>query len=187
MTLRDARTAILVVAALCAATACTSKTKSPPVSAQNALADSADQIMFGARFNLTDQGIQRATLLSDTAYFFDDNTRVELMKVNTTFFTTTGTKNAVLTSRRGTYRTGTGQMVARGDVVVDSEDGRHLTTQELMYDPTKNEVSSDSAFVLTEPGKRLAGVGFRSDPDLKNVHILKTTAGAGGMITIPNQ
>jgi LPS export ABC transporter protein LptC len=143
--------------------------------------------MYGARFNLTDQGVMHAQLVADTAYFFDDNTRIELIRVNVTFFSATGLKNAVLTSRRGTYHTATGLMVGRGDVVVNSEDGRRLRSEELKFDQSRNEISSDSAFVLTEPERRLEGIGFRSDPNLQNVHVLKTLSGTAGVVTIPNQ
>jgi hypothetical protein len=70
-------------------------------------------------------------------------------------------------------------MVARKDVVVVSEDGRRLTTQELLYSQQKNEIASDSAFVLTEPDRRVEGIGFRSDPNMKNIKILK---GASGIV-----
>lgn len=167
--------------------ACKTGKTTLPVSTRAALADSADQVMYGARFNLTDQGVMRAQLVADTAFFFDDNTRVELLHVNTTFFTTTGAKNAVLTSRRGTYHTATGEMVARGDVVVNSVDGRRLQSDELFYSQNKNQIWSDSAFVLTEPTRRLQGIGFRSDPNLQNVKVLNTQSGTSGAITIPNQ
>lgn len=167
------------------ASACTTK-KQPPVAAHSALADSADQVMYNARFNLTDQGLQRAHLESDTAYFFDDNTRIELEKVHTTFFTATGEKNAVLTSERGTFNSRTNNMIARKNVVVVTEDGRRLTTPELMYNQQRNEISSDSAFVETEPTRRIEGIGFRSDPDMKNIRILKGTTGiARGITTAP--
>ena len=156
--------------------ACSSK-KEPPVATHSPLADSADQVMYGARFNLTDQGLQRAQLQADTAYFFEDNTRIELEKVHTTFFTATGAKDAVLTSQRGTYNSRTSNMVARKNVVVVSEDGRRLTTPELIYSQQKNEISSDSAFVMTEPTRRIEGIGFRSDPNMKNIQILHGASG----------
>jgi hypothetical protein len=78
-------------------------------------------------------------------------------------------------------------MVARGDVVVNSTDGRTLRSEELRYDQSRNEIASDSAFVLTEPSRRLEGIGFRSDPGLQNVHVLKTLSGTAGAVTIPNQ
>ena len=172
------RRLFLAAGLIVAASACTSK-KQPPVAAHSSLADSADQIMYGRSFVLTDQGLERAKLLFDTAFFFEDNTRIEFFKVDMTFFTVTGAKDAVLTSDRGTYNSRTSAMIARKNVVVVSEDGRRLTTPELLYSQQLNQISSDSAFVLTEPNRRLEGVGFRSDPDMKNIRILK---GASGVV-----
>ncbi|HJQ52505.1 MAG TPA: LPS export ABC transporter periplasmic protein LptC [Gemmatimonadaceae bacterium] len=156
--------------------ACSSK-KEPPVAAHSPLADSADQVMFNASFMLTDKGLSRAQMQGDTLYFFDDNTRIESDNPHITFFTATGAKDAVLTARHGTSNTRSNNMIARGNVVVVSEDGRRLTTEELIYNQFKNEISSDSAFVLTEPDRRLEGIGFRSDPNMKNIQILKGASG----------
>jgi hypothetical protein len=77
-------------------------------------------------------------------------------------------------------------MIARKNVVVVTEDGRRLTTPELMYNQQRNEISSDSSFVETEPTRRIEGIGFRSDPDMKNIRILKGTTGiARGITTAP--
>ncbi|MEA2705236.1 MAG: hypothetical protein QOH22_24, partial [Gemmatimonadaceae bacterium] len=82
----------------------------------------------------------------------------------------------------------TNSMVARKNVVVVTEDGRRLTTPELTYNQQINQISSDSSFVMTEPNRRLEGVGFRSDPDMKNIQILKGASGmAKGVSTQPIQ
>ncbi|MGI8617892.1 MAG: LPS export ABC transporter periplasmic protein LptC, partial [Gemmatimonadaceae bacterium] len=161
------------------ALACDDK-REPPVLTRAAMADSADQAMYGASFNMTNGGVIRAELQADTAYFFDDNTRIELDDVNTTFYTVSGLKDAVLTSNHGRYSTRLGNMTAFGNVVVNTEDGRSIVTPELHYNQASNQFSSDSQFVMTEPGRRLAGVGFRSDPGLKNVQVL---SGASGFVT----
>ncbi len=170
----------LAVLCIVAASACSSK-KQPPTASHSPLADSADQVMYGARTIISNEGVSRARMISDTAYFFDENTRIEVENPVVTFFTATGTKNAVLTARHGTYNTRSNAMFARQNVVVVSEDGRRLTTPILVYNQQKNEISSDSAFVMTEPGRRLEGIGFRSDPDVKNIVILK---GASGRISL---
>jgi LPS export ABC transporter protein LptC len=170
------RAVLMCALAVAGAVACSQK-KQPPVAAHSPLADSADQVMYGMRFVLTDKGLNRALLQADTAYFFDENTRIELEKVHTTFFTATGARNALLTSERGRYNSRTNNMVARKNVVVVTEDGRRLTTPELNYNQQTNEISSDSAFVMTEPNRRLEGIGFRSDPDMKNIRILKGASG----------
>jgi LPS export ABC transporter protein LptC len=179
-------TTLGLAAVIAAVSACNEKT-APPVVTKSALADSADQVMYGAHFNLTDKGLSRAELLSDTAFFFEDNTRIELRKVETTFYTASGARDAYLTSKRGSYNNRTGVMIARDDVIVITEEGRKLTTPELIYNQASNEISSDSAFVLTEPGRRLEGVGFRSDPNMQNDQNLKTRSGSTGVVGLPNQ
>jgi LPS export ABC transporter protein LptC len=162
--------------------------KEPPTARAAPLPDSADQMLIGMSTYLTDAGVRRAELRSDTALMYDDNTRTELRNVDATFYTPTGVQDATLTSRAGTYNVRLGTMEARGDVVVTSTEGRRLTTPELRYDPGRNEVSSDSAFKLTMPdGRVVSGIGFISDPDLNSVRILKNPKASGARVTIPKQ
>jgi LPS export ABC transporter protein LptC len=173
---RTAALLLLVVVATVAG-ACQDPGATPPVNL-GGVRDTADQTMFGVRLMLADRGIQRAQMEADTAFTFEDNTKTELRNVRTLFFTETGLKNGTLTSREGTYNVRSGNMEARGNVVVVSEDGRRLETQQLRYDPARNEISSDSAFVLTEPTQRVSGIGFRADPNLNNVNILRAASGS---------
>ena len=180
------RRVLFLLGILCVGAAACSSKKQPPTASHSPLADSADQVMYNAWFNLTDQGVSRAKMQADTLYFFEDNTRIEAENPVVTFYTTTGTKDAVLTAKHGTSNTRTNNMIARKNVVVVSEDGRRLTTSELIYNQQKNQISSDSAFVLTEPNRRLEGVGFRSDPNMQNIQILKGASGfAKGVPTEP--
>ena len=183
MTGRIAACALL----LAASAACGERGTVPTVAQnRNLLADSADQVMFHIRTVLTDRGMLRADLRADTAFFFNDTTKIELRAVHTTFYTATGQKSAVLTSREGTYDTRLHQTEARKDVVVVSEDGRRLTTSQLRFQQQRNEISSDSAFVMTEAGRRVEGVGFVSDPNLKNIRV-KQVRTSTGTFTLPGQ
>lgn len=175
---RFALMALPIVAAL----ACSEGTAPPPIS-RSPLADSADQLMFGIETLLTDRGVLNARLEADTAFFFDENTRIELRGVHLTFYTRTGERNSVLTSREGTYNMRQSKMEARGNVVVVSEDGRRLTSEQLRYDQTRDEISSDSAFVLTEPDRRIQGIGFTSDPNMDNVRVHRLLEGSGAVST----
>jgi LPS export ABC transporter protein LptC len=165
------------------ALACQGEGTAPPRVTGSPMADSADQMMFGISTLLTDRGVLNAELESDTAFFFDENTRIELRGVKLTFYTRTGERNSVLTGREGTYNTRQSRMEARGNVVVVTEDGRRLTTEQLRYDQIRNEISSDSAFVLTEAGRRLEGVGFTSDPNMNNVRVNRLIEGQGAVST----
>jgi LPS export ABC transporter protein LptC len=168
--------AFLLATATVSAVACQDTGATPPVSAR-ALADTADQTLFGVRLVLSDGGVQRALMQADTAFTYEDNSRTELRKVRSTFYTETGLKNGTLTAREGTYNVRSQNMEARGNVVVISEDGRRLETPQLRFDTGRNEISGDSAFVLTRPGEVLTGIGFMADPALTHIQIFRAAAG----------
>lgn len=141
------------------------------------LPDSADQIAFGVRTVLTDQGVSKGVLLADTAFSYDDGTRLELRRLNLTFYTSTGIQDGVMTSRAGTYNMRLSRIDARGDVVVIRDDGKRLTSQQLVFDQIRNQFFTDSAFVLNEPNRVLSGVGFETDPRLTNFRCLRECKG----------
>jgi LPS export ABC transporter protein LptC len=180
-----ARRAALALPALLAAAACGKQGSAPPVT-QVSLADSAEQVMQTVRTLLTDRGVQRGELFADSAYVFDNGTRFELRKVRVTFNTVTGTKDGTMAADRGRYNTSQQVLEGYGHVVVTTTSGKRLTSPHLRYSQLANEVSSDSAFTMVEPGRTLSGIGFRSDPQLTNVTVLKAPKGAGSF-TLPGQ
>ncbi|HEX6941690.1 MAG TPA: LPS export ABC transporter periplasmic protein LptC [Gemmatimonadaceae bacterium] len=167
-------------------TAC-GDTQAPPVASQTLLPDSAEQMMFGIELMLTDAGVRRASVKSDTLLMYDDATREELRKVIARFFTTAGEQEAVLTSDQGTHSSRLGTMEARGNVLVISSEGKRLESPHLKYDPTRNEISSDSAFTLTEGERVTKGVGFVSNPDMTNMRILAGAQMTGQQVKIPRR
>ncbi len=144
----------------------------------SALPDSADQIAFGTRFVLTDQGVSKGVLLADTALTYDEGTRFELRRVNLTFFTSRGQKDGVMTARAAVYNTRLSRIEAYGDVLIVRDDGKRLASQQLVYDQVRNQFFTDSAFTLNEPKKVFTGVGFESDPQLTNFRCLRECKGA---------
>jgi LPS export ABC transporter protein LptC len=166
--------------------ACTD-VKGPPIaSSKKTLADSADQVLYNQRMLITDRGLNRAEILSDTAYFFDENTRTDMRSVHGIFFDSDGKKDAVLTSRTGMFNQRLNSLEARGDVVITGMDGRTLETPHVRYDQRVNLISGDTIFTLTTAdGKVLHGIGFTSDPDLNTVRVLKEISSKAGPVAIP--
>ena len=99
---------------------------------------------------------------------------------------TTGAKDGTMAGDRGRYNTSQQVLEGFGHVVVTNNAGRKLSSPHLRYNQVANEISSDSAFTMVEPGRTLSGVGFKSDPQLNNVLVLKAPSGKGGF-TIPAQ
>ena len=141
----------------------------------------ADQIVYGLRHNMTNEGVRKAVLLSDTAYVREDGRRFDLVDVDLDFFDENGKPSGDLTSKTGEYQISTGSFVARGNVVLIThgpKGPRRLETEELHYDPANNQIWSDKAFVLREGGQVSRGASFRSDTEFKNF----TIQGAQGSI-----
>lgn len=176
------RRLVLLLAAL--VTAACADTSPPPVAATATAADTASQFMLGVSFRIHDGGLLRAEVLADTAYFFDDNTRLDLRAVQAVFYTSTGARDGVMTASRSRYDLNSAVMESTGDVVVVSVDGRRLTTQQLKFDRTVNQISSDSAFAATGPDGDRKGIGFVSDPGMNNLRVLRSPSGSAGMVRL---
>ena len=174
---------LLAIALLCAC----KEEKGPPIAANKlTIADSADQVLYGQRMTITDRGLNRAEIHSDTAYFFDENTRTEMRVVDGVFFNSQGLRNAVLTSRTGLFNQRLNSLEARGDVVITTIDGRRLETPFVRYDQRLNLVSSDTTFKLTDPdGRVLRGIGFTTDPDLNDLKVVKMLSAKAGPVAVP--
>ena len=173
---RAAVAALLLAAAGVAA--CRGEQPTQTRSAQaGAIPDSAEQVMFGMRTYVVNNGVVRGELFSDTAYTYDAGNRLELRGVRLNSFGTMGDSTATVTARSGTYDVRLGRVEGRGDVQVVATDGRRLTSPRLVYEKIMNQISSDTIFEFTAPGRRLAGVGFKSDPGLRNVQVLSGARG----------
>jgi LPS export ABC transporter protein LptC len=136
---------------------------------------------------VTQDGILRARVQADTAYFYSGTQRAELRNVHVTFYDATGKATSILTSKEGTHHWRTGDMEARGNVVVvRNSDGGTMRTEVMDYNQAKNEVSSDKAFTFDAPDRHVTGAGFTSDPDFKNI-TAKRPKGTGGQFILPNQ
>jgi LPS export ABC transporter protein LptC len=180
---------LLIVSAIAAlaVAGCSSQNTKPLAKGGVSLADSAEQVLFNMRSLLTDKGIQRGELFADSAYIFDDNTRIELRKVRATFNTSTGMKDGTMTGDRGRYDLRQQVLEGFGHVVITTNDGKRLTSPHVRYTQSINEVSSDSAFTMVEAdGNQVSGVGFRADPQLRRVQVLKGGRGRGSF-TLPGQ
>jgi len=151
------------------------------------LADSADQTLIAMTHYVTQNGMQRARVRADTAYFFNAMQQAELRAVHVTFYDVTGRETSTMTAREGTFHWRTGDMEGRGNVVVvRNSDGGTLRTELIRYNQTRNEVSSDRDFTFDSPTQHIKGTGFTSDPDFKNI-AAKHLTGTGGQFVLPKQ
>jgi len=151
-----------------------------------AAADSADQVMAGVTTVLTSGGVRQATLEADSAFVYETSGRTTVKKVKVIFYTPEGVQQSVLNADSGWYEARSGNMEGRGNVVVVRADGARLNTSRLLYEPQKNQVSTDQPYTYTEGERRVQGTGFTSDPSFRNV-ATQAVRGTGGRYTLPGQ
>jgi LPS export ABC transporter protein LptC len=166
--------------------ACSKQGSRPPVKSGASLADSAEQVMQNVHYVLTSGGIQRGELFADSAYIFDDNTRYILKSPRTTFNNEAGVKNGTMKADRGRYNLRQQVLEGFGNVVITSTEGKKLTSPYVKYNQALNEVSSDTTFTLVQPTGTVSGVGFKADPQLNRVQVLRGL-GAKGTFTLPGK
>lgn len=132
-----------------------------------------NQVVIGLETFVTTEGVRKAHLVGDTAFFPEDASRVDLTGVRVTFYGSQGEVSSILTSKEGTYDWETGDMVGRGDVVVlDPDDGRRVETQVMHYDRNAERIWSDAPTrVFEADGTEIEGTAFESDPGLDEVNL----------------
>jgi LPS export ABC transporter protein LptC len=126
----------------------------------------ADQVAYRVRHYLTQDGIRRALLTSDTAYAYEQSRRLDLIGVTVEFFDDAGVALGTLTSKTGDYEMSNRTFIARDELqlVMNTEDQtRILETDELHYDVGADRIWSERPFVLLEGERVTRGTSFRSD------------------------
>lgn len=115
------------------------------------------------------RGSRSWRLLSDMALYTEGDSLLELSGVHLTFFEE-DVPTTILTGDSGRVELSTGLMRVWGDVVADTEDGRHLETQEMIWDDDMEIFHSDCLVVLTIPDSAghtvLSGRGVDLDTGL---------------------
>jgi LPS export ABC transporter protein LptC len=178
--------ACMVTVIFAAALGACRDTAQPPVASGTGVADSADQVFFGARFLLTTRGVQRGDLTADTAYVLDDQTRFDLRKAHVVFTTETGAPQGTMDGNRGIYSTRTQILDGRGNVIVKLVDGRTLTSPHVTYNQATHQISSDTSYTISDSRGTQTGVGFTSDQAFKAFKCL-TYCGGNFSVLIPEK
>jgi LPS export ABC transporter protein LptC len=84
------------------------------------------------------------------------------------FYDEQGKQNSTLTAREGEMNQRSRDMVARGNVVMQTKEGTRMSTEELRFLNQQQRIVSDRFVRVESPDGVLTGVGFESDPGLKH-------------------
>jgi len=174
-------TLVGIVAGAAVVAAC-SKAKAPPVAVLPSVADSADQVLFGAQYLLLTNGVNRGNLVADTVYVLDDETRFDLRHANIKFTTETGAPEGTMSADHAMYNMRTQQLEGWGHAVVKLVDGRTLSSPHLLYNQMAHRISSDTTFQITRGNDLSTGVGFTSNDTFTQFTCMRRCGGATNLL-----
>lgn len=180
------RRAVLVVVAAASGLGACKEQGATPVTAVNA-SDSADQVLYGFVHFLTRDGVREGQVRADTAYFYDPTQTTVLRNMTLVFIDSAGNENATITSKIGTYKWQTGDMIADSNVVMKSHDGRVLKSQQLFYDAGKKELHTPLYFTFDREADHMEGDGFRSDMKFEHIAVDRPRGKTGQGVEMPGQ
>jgi LPS export ABC transporter protein LptC len=152
---------------------CEGKVK-PSISWLGTVGDIPSQESWNAAITFTDSGRITAVLRAGHIATFDEK-KITLLDSNVTvdFYDDSGRHTSVLTARRGIVNDVNHDFEAHENVVVVSDSGTTLVTQELYWTNATQKVHSPADVEITSPKEFLQGQGFESDRGLKHYTVFK--------------
>ena len=135
-----------------------------------------DQESWDSQIILTKEGVKRAVINSKHLRKFGNRSEILMDEgVDVDFFDIYESHLSHLKSQNAKVNERTNDLFAKGNVVVVSDSGVTLYTEELYWDHKKEKIVTDLAMMLVTDQDTLYGIGFESDSDLENWIINKPT------------
>jgi len=133
----------------------------------------ANRVAMGLEHYVAAEGIRRAKIVADTAFFIEDEALVELRVMEVTFYDEDGNETTILTAREGTYDWETGDMTAKYDVVVlKMDEDRRIESTEMFYNRPDDIIWSEEHTTMYEAnGTIIEGTSFESSSGMDRVEL----------------
>ncbi len=146
-------------------------TTEPETDKETSAADTRPiQQFFDYRLVESNAGIRNWVLDSDLMNKYSGQRDVELITVHIDFYKE-GAHFSTLTSDSGLANLQTNNIFTWGDVVVVTQDGRKLETEELYFDNETQLIHNDVFDRFTREGDVIEGIGLEATPDLEYIEI----------------
>ena len=141
---------------------------SPQMSSVPDARDLPDQEVSDFEATETDQGAVQWKMYARSAATYRARNTVVARSVRIDFFDDQGKRASTLTAREGEMNDVSHDMIARGDVVIQTTEGTRMTTDQLRFLNKMQRIQTDSFVRVDRRGDVLTGWGFESDPELKD-------------------
>ncbi len=156
---------------------CAEKTK-PPISGGIGW-DVPGQESWDAKITFTDSGKVSGILHAGHISMYPER-KYTLLDSNIVvdFYDENERHTSVLTAKQGRVNDVSHDFEAHGNVVVVSDSGSTLKTEDLFWTNTLRKIHTPDYVEITSPKEQLQGHGFESDQDLRHYTIFRVTGQA---------
>jgi len=134
-----------------------------------------DQEVTDFAITETDEGNIEWKLFARYAATYSARNVVEARSIRVDFYGDDGERSSTLTSRDGEINQRTRDMVARGNVVLETTEGTRLSSEELRFLNREQRIVVPVTYLVRveRAGDVLTGYGFESDPELTHYEFKK--------------
>jgi len=115
----------------------------------------------------TDAGRPEWTMHAHSAAIFNARNALVARGLRVDFYNEKGERSSTLTAREGEMHQVRRDMVARGNVVLQTVEGTRMSTETLRFLNEAQKIVSDDFVRVERQGDVLTGYGFESDPNLE--------------------
>jgi LPS export ABC transporter protein LptC len=171
---RFVRRLCLVAAAAVLAAGCSD---SPSDEVGFAKGETPDEVYTDFVTQESDSGVVLWRLTAPRGDRFKDKRLVVLHQPRVVFYDERGETRTTLVSDAGEYYEDRRDMLAYGNVVVQSVEQEVLETDSLFWDNRRRKIFSDSFVKLTRGDNVVTGYGLECDADLSSVEIKREHSG----------
>ena len=144
-----------------------------------------DQESWDAEMFFTKDGKRTAVLRAGYIAKYTKK-KVTILKdcVKVDFYDEEGKHKSVLTSSEGKVFDDRQDMIASGNVILVSDNGACLYSEELIWDNKEQKIISNVPVKITTESETMYGDSLKSDPDLINPEIINVHGSSKKKITI---
>ncbi len=136
-----------------------------------------DQVVEGFTLHESASGERLYTLEAETAYVYESQQRIDVCLPVVYFYDEDGQVHATLEADQGAIYSRTDDLVARGDVFVQTADSTLLWTDSLCWSNRTRQVKTDARVEIETPRGWVAGQGLISDAGLNKIEIQSEVEG----------
>lgn len=136
-----------------------------------------DQVVEEFTMHESASGSRNYTLEADTAYVYERDGYVDVIRPRVTFYDEAGEIHSLLVADGGTLQSRSGHLVARGQIEVRTADSTLLLTDSLGWNNDTRLVRTDAPVALLTPRGEVFGQGLVADAGLTRIEIQSEVIG----------